>query len=293
MVGQGGQGGRSRWPLLAAAHAATHDSRSRSPPHWLRAALWAREERPRCLDAEEERGCGGALVPPCCRPLLRLGSWGGGPAAGSLVPPLIPLPWSLRCLGGARALEPGAAVGSTDDASLSDVVGAYLRRFLREAFPRLGEVRIEAEWTVRPLVRGLRSCVFAGCNPIYPIYLPGLQTHVSRACSASRATRSHSWGGCAPTFSLASASAGTVCRSVRASARRSLRWWVVPTMPRFTRLCGARQMWGGSWPDSYDLFHSSMRQSVNALPLLFLSASSFLPSRDPQMVEFTLRGVFS
>ena len=41
------------------------------------------------------------------------------------------------CLGGARALEPSAAVGSSDDATTSDVVGAYLRRFLRDCFPEL------------------------------------------------------------------------------------------------------------------------------------------------------------
>ena len=39
-------------------------------------------------------------------------------------------PDSRLCLGGARALEPGAVVGSTDDASLNTNVGAYLRRFL-------------------------------------------------------------------------------------------------------------------------------------------------------------------
>ena len=38
-------------------------------------------------------------------------------------------------------------MGSTDDASLSPVVGAYLRRFLRDSFPALGDVRVEAEWT--------------------------------------------------------------------------------------------------------------------------------------------------
>ena len=49
-------------------------------------------------------------------------------------------------------------------------VGAYLRRFLREAFPRLGEVRIDAEWTgvlgftrdKKPLVGRVRPNVFAG-----------------------------------------------------------------------------------------------------------------------------------
>ena len=67
------------------------------------------------------------------------------------------------CLGGARALEPGAAVGSTDDSSTSEVVGAYLRRFLAKQFPRLastqgetdaasssgdvGGIEVEAEWT--------------------------------------------------------------------------------------------------------------------------------------------------
>ena len=51
------------------------------------------------------------------------------------------------CIGGARALEPGAAVGSTDDASLSSVVGQYLRRFLDERFPSLGPIEVEAEWT--------------------------------------------------------------------------------------------------------------------------------------------------
>ena len=83
---------------------------------------------------------------------------------------MIRRPDGRLCLGGARALEPGAAVGSTDDASLSADVGAYLRRFLREAFPRLGEVRIEAEWTgvlgftrdKKPLVGLVRPNVFVG-----------------------------------------------------------------------------------------------------------------------------------
>ena len=57
------------------------------------------------------------------------------------------------CFGGARALEPDAAIGSSDDATTSTVVGDYLRRFLREHFPELGggaaggEVEVEAEWT--------------------------------------------------------------------------------------------------------------------------------------------------
>jgi len=37
---------------------------------------------------------------------------------------LIRRPDGRLCLGGARALEPGAAVGSTDDASLSAEVGS-------------------------------------------------------------------------------------------------------------------------------------------------------------------------
>ena len=54
------------------------------------------------------------------------------------------------CVGGARALEDGAAVGNSDDGTTSEVVGAYLRRFLAECFPKLGEgggVAVEAEWT--------------------------------------------------------------------------------------------------------------------------------------------------
>ena len=73
------------------------------------------------------------------------------------------------CLGGARALEPDAAVGSTDDGSTSAVVGRYLRRFLAERFPRL-EADVEAEWTgilgftrdKRPLVGAVRPGVFCG-----------------------------------------------------------------------------------------------------------------------------------
>ena len=41
------------------------------------------------------------------------------------------------CLGGARAIEPDAAVGNADDGSLSPEVGAYLRRYLAECFPKM------------------------------------------------------------------------------------------------------------------------------------------------------------
>jgi glycine/D-amino acid oxidase-like deaminating enzyme len=55
------------------------------------------------------------------------------------------------CLGGARSLEPDSAVGSTDDNSLSAVVGEHLRSFLHKRFPQLETggkpVQIEAEWT--------------------------------------------------------------------------------------------------------------------------------------------------
>ena len=86
--------------------------------------------------------------------------------------PLIRRPDNRLCLGGARALEPGAAVGSTDDRTLSAVVGAYLRRFLRASFPRLGEIQIEAEWTgvlgfthdKRPLVGAVRERVWVGAG---------------------------------------------------------------------------------------------------------------------------------
>ena len=48
------------------------------------------------------------------------------------------------CLGGARALETDAAVGSTDDTTTSEVVGSYLRRFLSSHFPALGSVEVRA-----------------------------------------------------------------------------------------------------------------------------------------------------
>jgi CRISPR-associated endoribonuclease Cas2 subtype I-E len=90
--------------------------------------------------------------------------------------PLIRRPDNRLCLGGARALEPGAAVGSTDDRTLSAVVGAYLRRFLRASFPRLGEIQIEAEWTgvlgfthdKRPLVGAVRERVWAVLADWFP-----------------------------------------------------------------------------------------------------------------------------
>ena len=46
-------------------------------------------------------------------------------------------------------MEARAAVGSTDDSSLSEAVGAHLRRFLTESFPNLGfeSGMVEAEWT--------------------------------------------------------------------------------------------------------------------------------------------------
>lgn len=51
------------------------------------------------------------------------------------------------CVGGARAVEQGAAEGSSDDSSLSPAAGAYLRGFL-SLFPSLGfeEGRVESEW---------------------------------------------------------------------------------------------------------------------------------------------------
>eukprot|EP00965_Chrysotila_dentata_P190998 6174246-Pleurochrysis_carterae.AAC.3 len=51
------------------------------------------------------------------------------------------------CIGGARALLPGAAVGDSDDSVLSQPVGEYLRSFLAEHFGELGSVDVEAEWT--------------------------------------------------------------------------------------------------------------------------------------------------
>lgn len=82
---------------------------------------------------------------------------------------MIRRPDGRLCLGGARALEEEAAVGSRDDGSLHPTVGAYLRRFLRERFPRLGAVEVEAEWTGvlgftkdgTPLIGQVRPGVFA------------------------------------------------------------------------------------------------------------------------------------
>ena len=82
------------------------------------------------------------------------------------------------CLGGARAIEPDAAVGNADDGSLSPEVGAYLRRYLAECFPKMvseeggGEVKIEEEWTGvlgftpdgRPLCGRVRDGVFVAAG---------------------------------------------------------------------------------------------------------------------------------
>ncbi|KAL1524129.1 hypothetical protein AB1Y20_019038 [Prymnesium parvum] len=54
------------------------------------------------------------------------------------------------CVGGARAIESGAAVGNDDDSSLCPSVGKYLRAFLTEHFPALGftgDAHVEREWT--------------------------------------------------------------------------------------------------------------------------------------------------
>lgn len=86
-------------------------------------------------------------------PLPATAAWGVGgfsvdSAAGARELYGLRRPDGRVCLGGARALEEGAAVGSTDDASLSGVVGTYLRAFLATHFPALGEgVEVEAEWT--------------------------------------------------------------------------------------------------------------------------------------------------
>jgi glycine/D-amino acid oxidase-like deaminating enzyme len=51
------------------------------------------------------------------------------------------------CVGGARYLEPGAAVGNSDDGSLNELVGERLREFLVTSFPDLAPLVVEAEWT--------------------------------------------------------------------------------------------------------------------------------------------------
>ena len=85
-------------------------------------------------------------------PLPATGDWGVGAFSvdsdvGARELYAIRRPDGRVCLGGARALEEDAAVGSTDDASLSGVVGGYLRSFLATHFPALGGVEVEAEWT--------------------------------------------------------------------------------------------------------------------------------------------------
>lgn len=77
----------------------------------------------------------------------KIGAWSVDSDVGARELYAIRRPDGRICLGGARALEEGAAVGSSDDASLSPTVGAYLRRFLRERFPSLGPIEVEAEWS--------------------------------------------------------------------------------------------------------------------------------------------------
>jgi glycine/D-amino acid oxidase-like deaminating enzyme len=62
---------------------------------------------------------------------------------------MIQRPDGRICIGGARAIEPDAAVGNTDGSSLNEAVGTYLRRFLELNFPQLGfsPELVEAEWT--------------------------------------------------------------------------------------------------------------------------------------------------
>jgi glycine/D-amino acid oxidase-like deaminating enzyme len=89
-------------------------------------------------------------------------SWGvGGWCVGDGPDELycIQRPDGRICLGGARSLEPDAAVGSMDDSTLSTVVGGRLRSFLEESFPQLATggatggamggaaIEVEAEWT--------------------------------------------------------------------------------------------------------------------------------------------------
>ena len=86
------------------------------------------------------------------RPLPATSAWGVGAFSvdsdvGARELYAIRRPDGRLCLGGVRALEEDAAVGNADDASLSDVVGGYLRTFLATHFPALGGVEVEAEWT--------------------------------------------------------------------------------------------------------------------------------------------------
>ena len=81
----------------------------------------------------------------------QVGGWSVDSDVGARELYAIRRPDGRVCFGGARALEPNAAVGNADDGSTSDVVGAYLRRFLSERFPQAvgpdGAVEVEAEWT--------------------------------------------------------------------------------------------------------------------------------------------------
>ena len=80
-----------------------------------------------------------------------IGAWSVDSDIGARELYAIRRPDGRVCLGGARALEPGAAVGNSDDSSSSELVGAYLRDFLPRTFPALrgadGSVPIEAEWS--------------------------------------------------------------------------------------------------------------------------------------------------
>jgi glycine/D-amino acid oxidase-like deaminating enzyme len=132
------------------------------------------------------------------KPLPRTAHWGVGAFSvdsenGARELYAIRRPDGRVCLGGARALEAGAAVGVADDTTRSEVVGQYLRRFLTEHFPRLVPVSsaadgeegnehadedecglVEAEWTGvlgftadgKPLVGALpaRPNVFVGAG---------------------------------------------------------------------------------------------------------------------------------
>jgi len=95
------------------------------------------------------------------KPLPRAADWGVGAFSvdsdnGARELYAIRRPDGRVCLGGARALEPDAAVGNSDDSSNSETVGRYLRTFLAKRFPRLleeatsateGEGVVEAEWS--------------------------------------------------------------------------------------------------------------------------------------------------